>query len=57
MMEWEDMNNVYYRFQCHVFAEFDPEQPARAIVNFVNKVMMNSGGTATGGRRSKAEIV
>ncbi len=26
--------------QCHVFAEHDPEQPARAIVNFVNKIML-----------------
>jgi tensin len=25
--------------QCHVFAEYEPEQPASAIVNFVNKVM------------------
>lgn len=25
---------------CHVFAEFEPEQPASAIVNFVTKVMM-----------------
>lgn len=29
--------------QCHVFAEQDPDQPARAIVNFVNKVLLNSG--------------
>ena len=28
--------------QCHIFAEHDPEQPARAIVNFVNKVMLSS---------------
>ncbi|XP_012541870.2 tensin-3 isoform X11 [Monomorium pharaonis] len=28
--------------QCHVFAELEPEQPATAIVNFVNKVMMGS---------------
>ena len=27
--------------QCHVFAELDAEQPARAIVNFVNKVMLS----------------
>ena len=27
--------------QCHVFAELDSEQPARAIVNFVNKVMLS----------------
>lgn len=26
--------------QCHLFAEFEPEQPASAIVNFVTKVMM-----------------
>ena len=32
--------------QCHVFAELDTEQPARAIVNFVNKVML-SGNTNT----------
>lgn len=25
--------------QCHVFAELEPEQPATAIVNFVNKVI------------------
>ena len=31
--------------QCHVFAEQDPEQPARAIVNFVNKVLLNSGNS------------
>ena len=29
--------------QCHVFAELDPDQPARAIVNFVNKLMMSGG--------------
>jgi tensin len=23
---------------CHVFAEFDPEQPATAVVNFITKV-------------------
>ncbi|XP_058794302.1 tensin-1 isoform X2 [Phymastichus coffea] len=28
--------------QCHIFAELEPEQPATAIVNFVNKVMMSS---------------
>jgi tensin len=28
--------------QCHVFAEQDPDQPARAIVNFVNKVLLNN---------------
>ncbi|XP_023259474.1 tensin-2 isoform X2 [Seriola lalandi dorsalis] len=26
---------------CHMFAELDPEQPASAIVNFVNKVMLS----------------
>ncbi|KAK0162533.1 hypothetical protein PV327_006304 [Microctonus hyperodae] len=31
--------------QCHVFAELEPGQPAIAIVNFVNKVMM--GGPVT----------
>ncbi|XP_076644365.1 focal adhesion protein tensin isoform X3 [Halictus rubicundus] len=36
--------------QCHVFAELEPEQPAMAIVNFVNKVMMGSS-------MSKANIV
>ncbi|KAI1891143.1 hypothetical protein AGOR_G00161650 [Albula goreensis] len=25
---------------CHLFAETDPEQPATAIVNFINKVML-----------------
>ncbi|KAG7273997.1 hypothetical protein CRUP_011179, partial [Coryphaenoides rupestris] len=25
---------------CHLFAELDPEQPASAIVNFINKVML-----------------
>lgn len=25
---------------CHLFAELDPEQPAAAIVNFINKVML-----------------
>ncbi|XP_051563576.1 tensin-2 isoform X2 [Myxocyprinus asiaticus] len=25
---------------CHLFAELDPEQPAKAIVNFINKVML-----------------
>ncbi|VDK57692.1 unnamed protein product, partial [Cylicostephanus goldi] len=24
---------------CHVFAEFEPEQPATAVVNFINKVL------------------
>ncbi|KRZ22045.1 Tensin [Trichinella pseudospiralis] len=26
---------------CHLFAELEPEQPASAIVNFVNKVIIN----------------
>ncbi|XP_053706407.1 tensin-2 isoform X1 [Synchiropus splendidus] len=26
---------------CHLFAELDPEQPALAIVNFINKVMLS----------------
>ncbi|XP_041945809.1 tensin-2-like isoform X3 [Alosa sapidissima] len=25
---------------CHLFAELDPEQPATAIVNFINKIML-----------------
>ncbi|GAA6068910.1 tensin-2 isoform X1, partial [Tachysurus ichikawai] len=25
---------------CHLFAELDPEQPAKAIINFINKVML-----------------
>ncbi|KAK5970541.1 hypothetical protein GCK32_022874 [Trichostrongylus colubriformis] len=24
---------------CHVFSEFEPEQPATAVVNFINKVL------------------
>jgi len=28
--------------ECHVFAERDPEQPAAAVVSFVNKVMMTA---------------
>ena len=28
--------------QCHIFAEQDSDQPARAIVNFVNKVLNSS---------------
>jgi tensin len=31
--------------QCHVFAELDSDQPARAIVNFVNKLMTSGGGS------------
>lgn len=34
--------------QCHVFAEHDPEQPARAVVNFVNKVMMQNNNNNNG---------
>ena len=37
--------------QCHVFAEVDVDQPARAIVNFVNKLMMSTSNGA-GGRPS-----
>ena len=37
--------------QCHVFAEQDPDQPARAIVNFVNKVLLNSG------KSSRSDVV
>lgn len=29
--------------QCHLFAELEPEQPASAIVNFVNKIMSSTG--------------
>ncbi|XP_023317164.1 tensin-1 isoform X4 [Trichogramma pretiosum] len=36
--------------QCHIFAELEPEQPATAIVNFVNKVLMSCA-------HSKANIV
>ena len=35
--------------QCHVFAELDSDQPARAIVNFVNKVMLSGAGGAIRG--------
>ncbi|CAG5022077.1 unnamed protein product [Parnassius apollo] len=28
--------------QCHVFAELEPEQPATAIVNFVNKALLGN---------------
>lgn len=28
--------------ECHVFAELEPEQPATAIVNFVNKALLGS---------------
>ncbi|KAK6054046.1 SH2 domain protein [Cooperia oncophora] len=27
---------------CHVFSEFEPEQPATAVVNFINKVLFAS---------------
>ncbi len=45
--------------QCHVFAEHDPEQPARAVVNFVNKVLLqtNGGNGAGGGANGRADIV
>ncbi|CAG9837483.1 unnamed protein product [Diabrotica balteata] len=29
--------------QCHLFAELEPEQPAAAIVNFLNKILTSSG--------------
>ncbi|XP_074032700.1 focal adhesion protein tensin isoform X6 [Leptinotarsa decemlineata] len=29
--------------QCHLFAELEPEQPATAIVNFLNKVLTSTG--------------
>lgn len=29
--------------QCHLFAELEPEQPATAIVNFLNKILSTSG--------------
>ncbi|GMT26352.1 hypothetical protein PFISCL1PPCAC_17649, partial [Pristionchus fissidentatus] len=29
---------------CHVFAEFESEQPATAVVNFINKVMLAQRG-------------
>lgn len=32
--------------QCHLFAELEPEQPATAIVNFVNKMLSTSGTKA-----------
>lgn len=41
--------------QCHVFAELDADQPARAIVNFVNKLML-APGTQQGGSRA-ADLV
>ncbi|CAJ0930117.1 unnamed protein product, partial [Mesorhabditis belari] len=27
--------------QCHVFAELEPEQPAHAVLNFINKVLLS----------------
>ena len=42
--------------QCHVFAELDSDQPARAIVNFVNKLMaISQGGQQT--TRQHADMV
>jgi len=38
--------------QCHVFAELDSDQPARAIVNFVNKVMLAGNSSNNGAVRS-----
>lgn len=29
--------------QCHIFAEYDNNQPANAIVDFVTKVMLGQG--------------
>ena len=29
--------------QCHIFSEFDVNQPASAIVDFVTKVMISQG--------------
>ena len=47
--------------QCHVFAELDADQPARAIVNFVNKLMSISqaaaGGGLSGGAGRHADMV
>ena len=46
--------------QCHVFAEHDAEQPARAIVNFVNKVMMqnnNNNNNGLGNHRASVDVV
>lgn len=25
---------------CHIFAELEPEQPASAVINFINKVCL-----------------
>ncbi|KAG9328328.1 hypothetical protein JZ751_014967, partial [Albula glossodonta] len=42
---------------CHLFAELDPEQPATAIVNFINKVMLGPQRRYTGkGSVSKQEV-
>jgi tensin len=45
--------------QCHVFAELDPDQPARAIVNFVNKLMLSSSNSSGPGSsaRQAADMV
>ena len=43
--------------QCHVFAELDPDQPARAIVNFVNKLMLSSGGAGASGQAARSNMV
>ena len=40
--------------QCHLFAELDPDQPAKAIVNFVNKVLVTMGSMRGGGRSSRS---
>lgn len=39
---------------CHVFAEFETEQPASAIVNFVTKVMMASFRNSSASHQSSA---
>ena len=39
--------------QCHVFAELDADQPARAIVNFVNKVMVAGAGAGAGAGQAR----
>ena len=45
--------------QCHVFAEADADQPAKAIVNFVNKVLLSGGAgvaTAKSARNGKDRV-
>jgi len=42
--------------QCHVLAELDLDQPARAIVNFVNKLMLAPGSSSKLGSRA-ADLV